>query len=522
MSLYPIPLTGRTIAAWVVVGLVLAYLLYRFRRHLFRGIPHLTADGLSLFRVVFGVVLLMALRRLRPPDEPAPGGPGGEAHLWSAWGWVEWLNVHREVRDVIIVVTFVAIAFFIVGLVTRPAYAAATAGLTICLLTAQEYYMVSHTWAPHLLVLLSVLLVPWNEGWTIDNAIRRLRGRHVRVRPPGPHYGVAVWLPGLVLGTVWAAAAFAKLEASGLDWATGGAVRYHWIEDMANAPVSWGTWIAVHDPLPVLFSVAGLAGEALFILHVFFRSWPARLMAGLVGASLLGGFWLFQGVLWIGWWLLLVVFLPYSEVAALLRRAVARIAARGARRDDAVASRAGGERRRVAVPVPAALAVTVAVILTQQAAASAARVEQIPFLTNYPMYSWTYPSPEAFNAAVAPVKFYRTQVTALDGASPRDVTSELDGMNMVAPLTALVLLRHDQPTTWQPEDIHYQLARGQHRYRLKHGEPLHDVRVEVERRIFDFDTGRLRTLGVEPPTTIDLDEVGGGESPLDVAGGEQP
>jgi hypothetical protein len=497
-----VPLTLVTIAIYAVLGAILAFVVYRLRSLAFRGIPHFSAQAMGLFRIAFGVMLTYGfLVRLSLPDTPALGGTPGEAELWRAWGWVEWLSLHVAARDAVGTITVVALVLFTVGLVTRAAYAVAAVGLVVWLLVAQEYGSVSHAWAPHAILLVALLIVPWGEGLTVDEWLRRRRGRSPRAGPPGPRYGLSVWLPGLVLGTAWLAAALSKLVGSGLAWVTGGAVRYHWAEDFLSAPTSWGAWIAGHDPLPVLFSGAGLGVEALFILHVFFRHPLARLGFGLLAASLLLGFYLFQGVFWYGWWMLLIAFLPWEAIAR--RLPLARLGRRAEGRE--------GMRLRPGLVSPV-LAVLVAAILTQQAAISLASVEQMPFFTNYPMYSWTFESPEQFNARVAPTKFYRAQVTDMTGGARRDITDQAYDVDMRGPLSAAVVeaLGDDAPS-WTPKEIRNRLTSARELYEHRYGERLRRVEVRLQRRVFDFDGGGLRTVGVDPPVVIDLAALERGE-----------
>jgi len=197
----------------------------------------------------------------------------------------------------------------------------------------------------------------------------------------------------MALGCAWLAAAGAKMRFGGAEWVTGGAVRYHWAEDVLNSKVGWGSWIAGHDWAAVLFSGAGMAAEALFITHALFRSEWVRLAYGVVGASLLGGFYLFQGVYWHAWWVVLLFFLPWQAITDLLARAVPRLRSEPAR--------TGGRLSRPGL----AVAAIAAILLVQQLVMSLERVEQMPFFSNYPMYSETSASPEAFNARVAPIKY---------------------------------------------------------------------------------------------------------------------
>jgi hypothetical protein len=126
-----------------------------------------------------------------------------------------------------------------------------------------------------------VCLVPvrWDTAFSLDETLRRWRGRGYVQDLRDKSFGYAVWIPGLVVGSVWASAAYAKLKLSGPSWVLGGAVKYHWIIDAQNAPVNWAEWIAVHHWAAVLMSFAGVLFESVFVLSVLAKPglWRALL-----------------------------------------------------------------------------------------------------------------------------------------------------------------------------------------------------------------------------------------------------
>lgn len=468
-----------------VLAVIAGAVLYRFRRRLLGGIPDLSATALGLFRLAFGAALLYGMNEvLRLPDAAAPGGSADEAVLWEAWGWVDYLAGHWNVRDAIYVATLVAIVAFTLGVFTRVAYVAVVAGFLVRLLVAQEYGFVSHVWVLFPLVLVPLVVVRWGDGLSVDELLRRRRGLPSAARPPGPHYGVAVWLPGLALGIVWLAAAVAKLGRSGIEWATEGAVRYHWAEDHLSAPVSWGAWIAGHEEVAIAFSVAGLLAEALFITHALVRNQWVRLGYGLTALALLSGFYLFQGVFWFPWWSVLLVFLPWQALASAL--------------GDAGSAAARG------TPSPrwyAVLAAIVAVMLVQQVAISRGGIEQMPFFSNYPMYSNTSESPEVFNRQRAPVKWYRYTILREDGT---DITAETESLGLASAIQDAVAWRLREPDLPLDDDLRQALATAHAAYVQRSGEPLPSVRVVVDAREFDFTGGDLRDLPDPAPVELDL------------------
>lgn len=496
----PEEITPLTLVVSSLVASALAVLLYRYPRLGFRGVPVLSPEAMGLFRIVFGLALFVGMaHHLQLPDAPPPGGSPGEAELWEAWGWVDWLGDHWGWRDGIQTLTLVAIVCFTIGLLPRAAYVLVVVGFVVRLLVAQEYGAVSHQWVLYPLALLPLMLVPWGDGPTVDTIVRRRLGRAVPSREPSPRYGLAVWLPGLALGIVWLAAAAAKLDVSGPAWVTGGAVRYHWAEDHLAAPTSWGAWVAGQESLAVVLSGAGLAVEALFITHVLFRSQLVRFGYGLVAFSLLLGFYLMQGLVWYGWWTIILAFVPWEALARLARRAA------GALRAAATTTTAAGAGTGLPALSPA-VSVVVALMLSQQLAISHASIEQMPFFSNYPMYSYTRASPEAFNEEVAPYKFFRYRAFSLDGtAAPRDISHELDVANALSILHEIGVWLERHPGQRLDPALTAKLADVRARYEARYGTSLRRLRLTGERRVFDFDHGRLVVVGQLPPVTVDFD-----------------
>ncbi|HWT21986.1 MAG TPA: hypothetical protein VN213_00615 [Solirubrobacteraceae bacterium] len=495
------PISHTELVLYAVAVAILAVLVHRFRRLVFRGVPDLSAPAVGLLRIALGLALLRALPRLELPDAAPGGGSESEAALWGPAGWVEYLGTHWDLRDALLTATFVALVAFTVGAAARIAYALAVLGIVVRLTVAQEYGVGSHAWVIAPLVLAPLVIVRWGDALSVDALVRRLRRRPSAARPPGPHYGLAVWLPGLTLGCAWAAAAYAKLHNTGIEWITSGAVRYHWAEDYLSAKVDWGGWVAGNEPVAIFLSACGVGIELLFVTHIFFRSQWVRLAYGLAGASLLAGFYLFQGVLWYAWWTILLFFLPWQAMADLLARGVAAVRRAGRGATERPADRFAFLGRTA--PVAAAI---VAFLVVQQAAMAREGVEQMPFFSNYPMYSYTRESPAEFNAELAPIKFYRYRVLAEGAGPPRDVTSRLDP-NQVGYLRDAALWRMRYGDDPLDEDQREALATVRDSYRERFGEDLRRVRLLTTPRLFDFANGGLTTKGAPrvPPFEIDLE-----------------
>src|SRR5206468_714792 len=87
--------------------------------------------------------------------------------------------------------------------------------------------------------------------------------------------------------------------------------------------VPWGLWVASHHWAAVIMSALGVALEATFILAAFASTSRTRtLLASWIGGALITGFWLFHGVLWWTWVLVLLGFaVPWHglfDIAAAL------------------------------------------------------------------------------------------------------------------------------------------------------------------------------------------------------------
>ena len=243
-------------------------------------IPTLTARTLGQFRVVFGLVLLLNVFRDPPPYNPL------DLHRNLSW-LADWSLVHAVAASttaclVLYSITLALAGLFIVGLWTRPVYVALVVGVFASRLVDLQSYG-THPWSLPLLTLFALIVVPWGDGFSLDARRARRPGSELRA---GPLYGLGVWIPGFMLGLAFASAAYAKLTDGGLAWITSGAVKYHFIDDAATAPLTWGLWVAAHPPAAVLLSLGAILTEACFISIIFVRSPGYRLLLGGVGLSL--------------------------------------------------------------------------------------------------------------------------------------------------------------------------------------------------------------------------------------------
>ena len=281
-----------------------------------RGIPELRAEVLGFFRFFYAAFLFLALANSR-----SRLAPGSVADAWPDWGWVAWLAGRTDVMAALEYGLFALLVLFAIGLFTRVAYWLIAVGMMACVLVSIQSDQSSvHVWIVAAFTILCLIPAPWDATpLSVDDAIRRWRGRASARGLRGKSYGYAVWMPGLILGTVWTSAAYSKMEG-GPEWILGGAVKYHWVIDAAKGtPVEWGLWTASHHWASVLMSFFGVFFEAVFVLSVFARPGRWRNVLALTGLSLLVGFHLFHNVLWWPWWLVYLSFaIPWTGLYDLL------------------------------------------------------------------------------------------------------------------------------------------------------------------------------------------------------------
>ncbi len=324
-------LTPISIAPLTVICLFLALLARpEGRAWLAERIPAADADAMGLFRIALALALLLAILF-------GPLVPGARLLL------------------------SVLLLGFGLGLLPRVCLALFIVALAwLTPVDDHDLNLPFKTWC-------LLLLVPWGDAPGLLNAWRQKP--HADLRPAvSRRYGLAFWIPMFTLGLAYLAAAYAKLAVSGTQWITGGAIRYFLVVDGHNAPGSLWRVVAANDGLSVLLSFGAVATEATIIVGALWYSPMLATAAGLGAVALHGGFWILQGVWWPFWWALLPAFLPWTAIAARLRRSPV--------------SRAPN------VEAPGILAACgVLVFVLTQGAASLLQVERPPLLSNFPMYS---------------------------------------------------------------------------------------------------------------------------------------
>lgn len=429
-------------------------------------IPTLTARTMGQFRVVFGLALFYVVL-VEPPRAHAL-----EMHRNYSW-LADWWPVHAVAASatacqVLHVITLVLAGLFTVGLWTRPAYVTLVFGIFLSRLV-QLHSSGTHDWDLPLLAFFAMTIVPWGDGFSLD--ARRARQADGEVRA-GPLYGLAIWIPGFMLGLAFAAAAYAKLTNGGLAWITSGAVKYHFIEDASNAPFAWGLWVAAHPTAAVLLSLGAIVVEAAFIGVIFVRSPWRRLLFGGIGLSLFVGFYLFQGVIWRPWLMLFTAFLPWPFLDRGTPPAASPTVLRPWHRS------------------------LLAALVVQQSLASLAGIQVEPLISNYPMYSSTFESPEAFERAR-----YRKMQRLLFESGGADISERVQAISN-APENLLNAAEDVASGDDARDEVMTSLRGVRSEYQAQFGADLALVTVIAERVTFNWQKGAFN-----PPVRVRIADV---------------
>ena len=338
-------------------------------------IPSGSPEQVAVFRVVFGFALLALFlaQRVGPVSVLEGTNALTPLHRWLLAPFARAPQITLWVLPWLLVWS----ALFIAGATSRLSYVMLTVGAFAwaTLMTTRVGY---HTVSVLLVALICLIPSRWSDAWSVDAWWRRRKGNTPVVRPNPKEYGYTIWMPGVVIGVIFAAAAVAKLRESGIAWILNGTVEVSLSQRRGRGTARLGT---AGRPL------SSYCGRALARCDSHriddrlrcFRAYDSyRAIAGAAAATLLGGFALFQGLFWPAWWLLLISFLPWHRVAPL--------------RVPFVDPPARDRRWLALQPI------IVIVFIAEQLLVSGLTLEGGPVFSTYGMYSNTYDSPAGYEA----------------------------------------------------------------------------------------------------------------------------
>ena len=370
------------------------------------GVPMASAEAAGLFRMVFGTAVLVYVAT--EPANPALLQSYEVSAAQGVYGAVvQWLSAYPAVSQGLGWWMKASGVLFIAGLFTTVSFACFALGF---LVWAAMFTLTTSTHAVATLGLTLICLLPsrWGDAWSIDALLGRVLRRPRRPVCEG-RYGYVFWIPRLVFGLAFLAAAWSKIGGD-LGWILNGTVKYHFVSDLNQALVDWGPRLTESHWVAVAMSGTTVVVEAFVVTAALSQSVTLVLLCGAGALALLAGFALFQGVVWPGWWILLIGFLPWQRVGTSQRTA-----SEGS-------------------PLSVTQLVVAVMLVAQQFVASAFHLEARPLISAYDMYSATYASAEEYENASNLV--YR--VVVYDEGQARDLPDCLvdDRMALLLPAAA--------------------------------------------------------------------------------------
>ena len=248
-------------------------------------IPAGSAEQVAVLRIVLGVALLALFRQQRvgPAFVLQSTNVLTSLHQWLLAPFVRAPNLTQWILPWLLVWS----VLFIAGAASRFSYLMLTFGAfawATVLTTRLGYHMVSAL----LVALLCLIPSRWGDTWSVDAWWRRRQLRLPARTGTPQEYGYTIWMPGVVVGVIFAAAAVAKLHESGIAWILNGTVKYHFLSDAASAPLDWGLRVGLYPKLAVALSFAAILIEAAIVFGSFARHYVFRDPADLlrrIGAS---------------------------------------------------------------------------------------------------------------------------------------------------------------------------------------------------------------------------------------------
>lgn len=460
-------------------------------RFVTRGIPDTSAEVLGFFRFFYAAFLFVALYQWRLTiDESFISGADRLRFDWIVWVINQPGLVSRLEQALLGL-----LVLFGIGLFARVAYTLFAAGLTLWILVLVQSGTNIHEWEVAYLTVLCLVPAPWGAALGLDAAIGRWRRRaadpataHGAGAQRGAVFGYPLWMPGFVLGVVWLGAAYSKIERSGLEWIVGGAVKYHWVIDSPQAAMpGLSLWIASHHWAAVLMSFMGVFLEAAFITAALVRGTVARTVLGAsIGGALIGGFYIFHGVLWWTWGLVLISFVvPWEALYRLLTSGVRGVAPAS----PAYASRSTQVPLRPVTRWQVAMIAFVCLLTIREWPEGIGR---------FTSYSDTYASTADFDAR-NPTKPINHVFAGYGTSSATEVFPGSNTADLI--IEAMTLLDKGAPL---PDSYRTELPRILDDLQQRYGDERGLVTWVVKKRAFDWTQGRFTTAMEQALGTLDL------------------
>jgi hypothetical protein len=136
--------------------------------------------------------------------------------------------------------------------------------------------------------------------------------------------------------------------------------------------------------------------------------------------------------------------------------------------------------------LPATATAAIALLILQQPMVSALRVESEPFISDYSMYAYTWPSREAFDGHLAE-KNVRYELSG-DGGNDRTIEDRIRQLPRAVDVLDDAIERAVQGEPW-PEGTRSAIAAMRRHYQQRFGEPLTRVTVRTLQQRFDWERG---------------------------------
>jgi predicted DCC family thiol-disulfide oxidoreductase YuxK len=171
-------------------------------------------------------------------------------------------------------------------------------------------------------VLLALALSRAGDAWSIDALISAWRRRSPAPLPHGGEYTWPIRFVWVAMALIFCAAGISKLRRSGLEWIFSDNLamllrrqQYH-ISD-GEPLTSWGLLVADHSWLAQFMAAASVTVETTFPLALFSRT--ARMLLVPAALSFLIGIRVLMGPTFEQFMICFVFWLPWQEVAAVVR-----------------------------------------------------------------------------------------------------------------------------------------------------------------------------------------------------------